>query len=314
MTWAAWKRIKPFLAKQEDDWMMAGPGRVFFLSPEGRLSTWFWDSYLELSQMVGVFLMCKKTGALDLAVEHSVVDTITDKNFWRSVMEEAGVRVPMEIGRFDHGEVRINKDFAVKGTDLVCKVSDSYLGIGDKFLEAKEVQSIDNLKRIAKGSEDWKGKQVLLLEWMRPKESLGVHSLDIVTIITEAGPKVLSVLYWGECTGASSHTAKGGYCVDIESEMILSPARFYSPYFSKQPGKLVGTKLPGLKTAVDMSLRAHALAHKKQAWLMMIGWDCMFTKKDGEVVFFEGNFAASRIHRRITFSPLHAYRFLRSYF
>eukprot|EP00954_Amorphochlora_amoebiformis_P007235 561908-Amorphochlora_amoeboformis.AAC.3 len=207
MTWAAWKRIKPFLAKQEDDWMMAGPGRVFFLSPEGRLSTWFWDSYLELSQMVGVFLMCKKTGALDLAVEHSVVDTITDKNFWRSVMEEAGahiwtrqktlerkntlnsrcyigVRVPMEIGRFDHGEVRINKDFAVKGTDLVCKV------------------------HIALGSEDWKGKQVLLLEWMRPKESLGVHSLDIVTIITEAGPKVLSVLYWGECTGASSHTAK----------------------------------------------------------------------------------------------------------
>jgi len=313
--WAMWKRIKPMIFRADkDDWMMAGPGRVFFLSPKGRLATMYWDAYLELSQLVGVFTMCKKTGGISLAVEHSLYDRLTDKNFWRKVMEDTEMRIPQELGRVKDNKVSINPGALIEGADIVAKVADSYLGIGDKFMKfGEDYKSLAELKDSSEKEEMWKGKEVLLLEWMRPLPSLGVHSLDIVTIMTSSGPKVVSVLFWGECTGSSSHSAKGGYIVDVESETITSTAKFYSPYFAEQKGALVGLKLPGVKGAVEMALRAHAEAQKKQKWLMMIGWDCMFTRKEGEVVFFEGNFAASRIHRRITFGPGNALAFLASY-
>uniref|UniRef100_A0A6V3SZ72 Alpha-L-glutamate ligase-related protein ATP-grasp domain-containing protein n=1 Tax=Lotharella globosa TaxID=91324 RepID=A0A6V3SZ72_9EUKA len=315
MVWAAWKRLKPFLIKnKEADWMMAGPGRVFFISPEGRIATLLWDSYLEISQMLGVFLMCRKSGQMDLAIEHSVYDRLTDKDFWRAVMYDSGMRIPKELARLDDGKLTVHADCQLEGNDIVAKVTDSYLGIGDKFLtHGVDFSTQESFMKIASEEKGWAGKNVLLIEWMRPLPSLGVHSLDIVTIATDNGPKVLSVLYWGECTGASSHTARGGYCIDVESETIIAPAKFYSPFFASQKGALTGTKLPGVKDAVRQALDGHAAAIKKQPWLRMIGWDCMFTKKPGEVVFFEGNFAASRIHRRITFSPKHAAKFVQEY-
>ena len=57
-------------------------------------------------------------------------------------------------------------------------------------------------------------------------------------------------------------------------------------YFSTFEGKLIGTKLPGLKKAVAQCIAAHnAQPHK---WLRMIGWDAMFLSDDKNVVFFEG--------------------------
>eukprot|EP00466_Bigelowiella_natans_P007032 jgi/Bigna1/70059/fgenesh1_pg.10_\ len=209
MVWSAWKRIKPYLFKVEADWMMAGPGRVFFLSPEGRLSTLLWDSYLDLSQMVGVFLMCSKS-EIDLAVEHSLYDRLTDKDFWRGVMGTSKIRVPYEFGRWESNKLALTGPQSITGKDIVAKIVDSYLGIGDRFLEyGKDFESKESLEKLAIEEAKWQGKTTLFLEWVRPLPKLGVHSVDIVTIDTPKGPKVVSCLYWGECTGVSSHSAQG---------------------------------------------------------------------------------------------------------
>lgn len=315
MFWSLWKKLKEKLFPDKDNWMLAGPGRVFFLSPDGYIATWLWASYLELSQMVGVYVMCHNSCTaqeMDEAVEHSIYDRITDKDFWRQLMTSSEMRIPQELGKLTEGKLKLNKGCSVQDVDIVAKVSDSYLGIGDKFLEyGKDFTDFDDLAKMAEEKKEWKGKTVLFLEWVRPLESLGVHSLDIVTISTASGPKVLSVLIWAECTGSSSHTARGGYCVDVETETIVAPASWYSPFYATQKGRMVGTKLPGVKKAVEQALRGHEACPLN--WLKMIGWDCMFLKKKNEICFFEGNFAASRIHRRITFGFSHAAAFVANY-
>lgn len=40
------------------------------------------------------------------------------------------------------------------------------------------------------------------------------------------------------------------------------------------------------------------MGFKRLGFLKMVGWDCMLMK-NGEMVFFEGNFAAARIPRRM---------------
>lgn len=323
MVWALWKRVKAKIVPR-DDWMMKGPGRIFFLSPPGRLATWLWDSYLDLSQLVGVFLMCNRGCTLEQlkeAARTAVVDTPkTDKTFWRRLMSDTDVRVPLELGVFKEGRMRWNSDVDVDERDVVAKIADSYLGIGDKFLEfGKDFKTKADLEKIAVKCKEWEGRTVLLLEWVRPLQETGVHSFDVVTVSTANGPRVVSMLYWGECTGPTSHTARGGYVVDVESETISGKASFYSPYFAIQEGKLVGTKLPGVKKIAEMAVRAHGAI--KYPWMRMVGWDAMFlrrrrgrpTGKTPEVVFFEGNFAASRIHRRITLAPKNAGAFIREY-
>lgn len=55
---------------------------------------------------------------------------------------------------------------------------------------------------------------------------------------------------------------------------------------------------------MEQALRAHK--NQPFGWLRMVGWDCMLTDK-GEMVFFEGNFAAARIPRRIFLSVQNLY-------
>lgn len=38
-----------------DDWMMSGPGRVFFVKPDGFIGSLIWDCYLSLSMFIGQF-------------------------------------------------------------------------------------------------------------------------------------------------------------------------------------------------------------------------------------------------------------------
>merc|ERR1712167_66281 len=149
------------------------------------------------------------------------------------------------------------------------------------------------------GKSGYDGKEVLLLELVRPHKDYGVHSIDLLTVITPDGfAKVLSCLYWGDCTGDSSHSTRAGYTVDIETETIQDGARWYSPFFANMDAKLTGTKLPGIKEACARACQAHEDGHRRLGFLKMVGWDCMIMK-NGEMVFFEGNFAAARIPRRM---------------
>ena len=49
-----YKTIKSFW---EVDWMLEGPGRVFFIRPEGRVKSFLWSCYLCQSMFIGQFFL-----------------------------------------------------------------------------------------------------------------------------------------------------------------------------------------------------------------------------------------------------------------
>ena len=194
--------------------------------------------------------------------------------------------------------------------DIVVKINDSYLGIGDLFWIAGEHYTCE-ADLLNKLESEYQGKVAHILELVRPKKSLGVHSLDVLTMRTpDDDVKVFSVLLWTDCTTNSSHSCQAGYVVDCETEMIVSAAEWYSAYFASMKAPLVGTKFPGVKEACKKAVAAHKdIEHK---WLTVIGWDLMITADD--LVFFEGNFAGARTPRRMFLSLANLMQFTASCF
>jgi len=288
------------------DWMMEGPGRVFFVKPEGLISSFLWDCYLNQSMYVGQFFLA---GTNQDSIQHTWQDLILTKDYWRSALTKVGARLPREVGRWT-GD-RVEWLYPLGSSDVVVKLPDAYLGIGDSFWNHGEDYNTqkDLEQRLAK---EYEGKTALVLELVRPKKAMGVHSLDMVTLRTpDDQVKVLSVILWTDCTTSSSHSCHAGYTVDIESETIVAPVSWYSPFFSKQKSPLIGTKCPGLKAAVEQCVQAHNNLSEK--WLVAVGWDCMI--QEGDVaVFFEGNFAGARTPRRIFLSWTLMKEFITSYF
>ena len=105
---------------------------------------------------------------------------------------------------------------------------------------------------------------------------------------------MLTALLWTDCETWSSHSCQAGYLCDVETESVVTPTAWYSPYFAKQKSNLAGLKLPGLKEACVKAVKAHEAS--ELSWLTTIGWDAMLT--DSGVLFFEGNVAAYRTPRR----------------
>merc|ERR1711988_293662 len=183
--------------------------------------------------------------------------------------------------------------------DIVVKVPDSYLGIGDSFWSyGKEYTSEAELAELL--AREYANREAIVLELVRPKPSLGVHSLDILTVRSPTdGVKVLSVVLWTNCSTDSSHSCQEGYMIDCETEQVVSPCSWYCAAFSKMNAPLVGTKFPGVRQACRKAVAAHnKVPHK---WLVAVGWDAMVMEKD-EVIFFEGNFAGARTPRRLFLS------------
>ena len=203
---------------------------------------------------------------------------------------------------------------------MVIKLTDAFFGIGDQFLNhGEDFETVEDLERILTTTTyesyegetmGYAGREAMIVEYCRPLPRLGVHSCDIVTVATHEGVKVLTCLYWGECTGPSSHSTTAGYCVDVEKEEIAGPCRWYAPYFATASDKLVGTKLPGIKEACEQAIRAHE--QSPFPWLTTVGWDGMFLRQGG-YVFFEGNFGSIRIPRRIFLSAETLMEFLKGF-
>lgn len=63
-----------------NDWMMEGPGRVFFVKPDGCITAFLWDMYLTQSMFIGQYFL---VGTHDDAIQHTWYDTILTKDFWR---------------------------------------------------------------------------------------------------------------------------------------------------------------------------------------------------------------------------------------
>jgi len=280
------------------DWMMAGPGRVFFVKPPNPVSDLLWSCYLNQSMFCGQYLLA---GTHPDAISHTWVDTILTKDFWRQHLEGVTARVPRELGRWADNKFDVFHDIGI--SDVVCKIPDAYLGIGDSFWNHGEhFKTKEELVGMLK--ETYADKECLVLELVRPRASLGVHSLDILTIRVPGGEvKVLSVILWTDCTTNSSHSCRAGYVVDVESETIVSAASWYAAGFATMDAPLIGTKYPGVKEACQKAVAAHSSI--KEKWLVAVGWDAMVMEKD-EIVFFEGNFAGARTPRRmfLTFSAM----------
>jgi hypothetical protein len=197
-------------------------GNVFFVPPPSTIGTVFWAYYKNFSHYVGVYIV---SGSHKEMVAHTWYDHITDKDFWRSLLRRNGIQVPLEIGRWKNGALTW-KDRLVPKTDIVCKIPDSFLGVGDQYYNYGEhFETEAELEALCK--RDFVDKECLVLEFVRPRTGLEIHQFDIVTMKTCEGVKVVTVLYWGECTGPTSHTTQAGYVVDVESESLVAKCAWY---------------------------------------------------------------------------------------
>ena len=267
---------------------------IYFVAPKNLLTAFLWLFLKDFSLYVTNFMIC---GTNSDAIGHTFKDTIMDKYFWRELLVKSGAEVPKELGRFKNNRLLMFEDF--KTADIVLKIPDSYLGIGDKFLVfGEDFSTVGDIEEIIQTEKIYNGKEVLVLSWIRPKEEMGVHLLDFLTISSaDEGFKVANVILWTDCTGPTTHTCQSGYLVDVETETITGTTPWYSAHFANQKKELVGLKIPGVKTALRQAVRAHELIPHK--WCRAIGWDCMITR-DGTPVFFEGNLAAHRVPRRVS--------------
>ena len=246
------------------------------------------------SCFISQFLLC---GSNMDAITHTWCDIMLTKDFWRSALTAAKVSTPEEVARWTGADLEIKQDLR---TDLVVKLLDSYLGKGDSFWRAGiDFSSENDLDKLLQ--TNYPNKEATLLKLIRPLKSLGVHSLDIVTIRTPGGDvKVLSVILWADCTTSSSHSSRAAYVVDANTGVVTSAMRWYCAAFAaKDSTHLVGARVPGARRACELAVTAHKML--SQQWLVAVGWDAM-VEEAGDVVFFEGNFAGMRTSRRFFLS------------
>lgn len=303
----AWgKRLRDYLLPQPgDDWKMAGPGRIWFLPPPSTLASIVYDALTPLADYVAAFVLF---GDDPDGVEHTWYDAICKKEYWCGLLDAADARRPLQLGAWDGAALHdVSRGVESGGCDLVCKISDSYLGIGDRvFKRGVDFVTRGEVEDVLRADPLYAGKPAVLCEIVSPSASLEVssdgygpvHSLDILTLRTGEGAKVLSVVLWTDCTTWSSHSAAAGYLVDVETETIVAPTAWYAPYFASMQAPLVGQRVPGAREACLKAMAAHDASELE--WLTCVGWDAMIT--DEGPTFFEGNVAAYRTPRRMALS------------
>ena len=116
--------LNPFV---KVDWKLAGPGRVFFVRPDSLVASLLWDFYLATSVFCGSFL---QYGTDREGLMHTWYDTVCTKEYWLKLLDDAGARRPLQLGAWDGGRLAdVGPGIGFGGADLVCKISDSYLGM-----------------------------------------------------------------------------------------------------------------------------------------------------------------------------------------
>jgi len=291
--------IKGWIYPSEATWET---GNVWFVEPDSIIKKIIWSFAKDFSPYAAGFWL---VGTSKRGMDQTWYDHETHKDFWRALFEKMGARYPKALGRLENDKVVFYEEVEC---DVVCKIVDSYLGIGDLFLiHGTDFKNKEDLIQLLTESETYRGKQVIVMEWVRPDPSLGVHQIDVVTIKTKKhGVVPLSILLWGDCTGASSHSSQCGYMIDYETETVVSATEWYTYFFLGKPAKRIGQKIEGIKQGVQQCIRMHE--EIKQPWLRAVGWDFMVTNRKAKAtddslptknVFFEGNFAHQRFPRRV---------------
>ena len=135
---------------------------------------------------------------------HTWYDTVCTKEYWSALLDAAGARRPQQLARWDGSQAFDVGPGACYGRcDLVCKISDSYLGIGDRVLKRGKASGGDfddlaDIQAILQADTQYCDKSAVLSEFIFPAPALGlssegfgdVHSLDIVTMRTKQGCQV----------------------------------------------------------------------------------------------------------------------------
>jgi len=116
----------------------------------------------------------------------------------------------------------------------------------------------DELERLMASLKEYKGVPACGSEFLLPAPGLGVHQSDHLTVVLPSGKvKVLRTMFWGDCTGETSHSSTSAYFVDCRSETIVAPTRWYSPSFRNASAQRVGEKIPGTREACIKSCEMH---------------------------------------------------------
>ena len=310
-------------------------GGVFFELPSGLISRVNADYYFNLSYELGHFMQC---GCDRDAIQAAIRDVVTTKEYWFTLLDSVGANRPHQLARWENGCLsEVGPGLNAGKCDLVCKITDSYIGLGDilfkrgvdfdvhrSVMDELQQEPQENASETSLSSAElitsrlatnelYHGRVALLSELIAPvrRERVrlsnegfsNVHSFDILTVKDSKGEvKVLSCLLWTDCTTWTTHTCTAGYVVDVESGRILAPVPYYSFAFAKREDELrhsslIGASVPGIQELLDQAVAAHAASDLP--WLKSVGWDAMLT--DNGFVFFEGNLGCGRLPRRIFF-------------
>ena len=313
-----------------------GDEQPFFALPDGLIARVNAECYFDLSYEVGAFLQC---GSDRDGIQHAYRDVVTTKEYWFRLLDSVGANRPHQLGRWENGCLsEVGPGLDAGNCDLVCKITDSYIGLGDILfkrgvdfdvhhsvmdeLRHKPTQdgahetsasSKELLTNRLSSNELYTGKVALLSELIAPVQRervrlsnegfSNVHSFDILTVKDIKGEvKVLSCLLWTDCHSWTTHTCTAGYVIDIESGRILAPVPWYSFLFAKTEDELRRSSLIGASVPNIHKLLDQAVAAHAASdlpWLKSVGWDAMLT--DNGFVFFEGNLGCGRLPRRIFF-------------
>lgn len=226
--------------------------------------------------------------------------TSDNKDVWRHACTASGVLVPLELARWTNGKLEWTA--LVDGNeDLVVKAVGGFMGIGDSyFVYGKDFQDKMQVGKLM-AERPGASEDAIVMRRALPCDELGVHCLRIITAKGPSGK--IGVLWTSIQMNSSSwtsHCGKHQYAIDCLSETIVGADQWIAITYAVDPAML-GRRLPGVRLACSLAIRAHEKNLETNPNAIFIGWDSMFTKNqptsvDG-VVFFEGNYAWMRLPR-----------------
>lgn len=312
----SWNTLKEVLyGKVEDDWEAAS---IWCVPPEGVAEKVFSYTYGHLATTTGLFLL---DGYEPIGINLWGCHTSDfHKQFYRSLLRSAGAQVPKEIATWN-GERLVQKE-EYTDQDVFIKLPDKLLGMGDAKLKfGEDIHSLRDIEDYM--AVHYKGKKdVLVLEWVKPKEGLEAHSFSIVTakVPTQTNDipgqicatkrvhaEAVSMLYLGSfADGASTHSAHSMYVFDPDTEKVVGTASWCNPHLAKMSpdtSMFDNTCFTGIQTSVATAVRAHNELIQTHPHMSCIGWDLMLT--NWGPVFFEGNFASIRFPHYMLLSWTH---------
>jgi hypothetical protein len=309
MVWVCVEEVKK---KWSANWMTGCPGACFYAQPDGFVHNLLWQWWLNIGMFSSVFLIIKDDAE---GSRTTYQDTAaTDKSFWFAKGRQCGARYPLKVCDWDGAKLKVHADLS-KTPRIMIKLVDSYLGIGDKVVQMGEppasgaeaevtyFKDVDELEAIFRQEPAYQGVVATGTEFVMADKTFGVHQADCLTVrLPDGSVEVVRCMYWGNCTGQTSHSATSAYMVDWKNEKITKPARWYSPSFKSAPSDLEGHDFPGVKAACEKCIEMHSVM-PELPWLNVIGWDTMSTGDGQPHIFFEGNFAGSRFRRHCFSSP-----------